>query len=203
MKRVRFSLRDASWLLIVASILFWTSFAEAHPQQGQSSGFMTGFLHPWSGADHILAMIAVGIWGAQLGTPAIWLLPVTFPMVMAIGGFLGLIGIRLPGVEIGIALSALLLGVAVCAEARPKLIFAAILVGCFGLFHGHAHGTELPAGQSGLLYSMGFVIATGCLHAIGIALGLVNRWPIGKVALRAGGAFIALMGAYFVWGAIV
>ena len=203
MKRVRFSLRDVSWLLIAASILFWTSLAEAHPQQGQSSGFLTGFLHPWSGADHILAMIAVGIWGAQLGTPAIWLLPVTFPMVMAIGGFLGLIGIRLPGVEIGIALSALLLGAAVCAEARPKLIFAAILVGCFGLFHGHAHGTELPAGQSGLLYSMGFVIATGCLHAIGIALGLVNRWPIGKVALRAGGAFIALMGAYFVWGAFV
>ncbi len=117
-------------------------------------------------------------------------------------GFLGLIGIRLPGVELGIALSALLLGAAVCAEARPKLIFALTLVGCFGLFHGHAHGTELPPGQSGLLYSMGFVIATGCLHAIGIALGLVNRGPIGKVALGAGGAFIALMGAYFVWGAI-
>ena len=155
-------------MLIVASILFWTRLAEAHPQQGQSSGFITGFLHPWSGADHILAMIAVGIWGAQLGMPAIWLLPVTFPIVMAIGGFLGLIGIRLPGVEFGIALSALLLGAAVCAEARPKLIFAAILVACFGLFHGHAHGTELPAGQSGLLYSMGFVIATGCLHAIGM-----------------------------------
>src|SRR5207245_8619650 len=134
-KRVRLSLRDVSWWLIIASILFWTSLAEAHPQQGQASGFITGFLHPWSGADHILAMIAVGIWGAQLGAPAIWLLPVTFPMVMAIGGFLGLIGIRLPGVEIGIALSALLLGAAVFAEARPKLIFAAILVGCFGLFH--------------------------------------------------------------------
>lgn len=202
MKIVQFPARDVSWLLIIAVILFWTSIAEAHPQQGPSSGFMTGFQHPWSGADHILAMIAVGIWGAQLGTPAIWLLPVTFPMVMAFGGFLGLIGIRLPGVEVGIALSALLLGAAVCAEARPKLIFAFILVGCFGLFHGHAHGTELPPGQSGLLYSMGFVIATGCLHAIGIALGLGNRWPIGKVALRAGGAFIALMGAYFVWGSI-
>ena len=124
MKRVRFSARDVSWLLIIASILFWTSLAEAHPQQGQAAGFITGFLHPWSGADHILAMIAVGIWGAQLGTPAIWLLPVTFPMVMAFGGFLGLIGVRCQGIEFGIALSALLLGAAVCAQARPKLIFA-------------------------------------------------------------------------------
>jgi urease accessory protein len=202
MKRGQSSVQSVSWLLITVSTLFGTSFAQAHPQQGQAAGFTTGFLHPWSGADHILAMIAVGIWGAQLGTPAIWLLPVIFPMVMAFGGFLGLIGVRLPGVELGIALSALLLGVAVCAQARPKLIFAMILVGCFGLFHGHAHGTELPPGQSGLLYSMGFVIATGCLHGVGISLGLVNRWQIGNLALRAGGAFIALMGVYFVWGAI-
>jgi urease accessory protein len=201
MKRMRFQLRDASWLLVIASVLFWTRLAEAHPQPGQAAGFTTGFLHPWSGVDHLLAMIAVGIWGAQLGAPAIWILPVTFPMVMAVGGFLGLVGINLPRVEFGVALSALLLGVAVCAQARPNLVFAMILVGCFGLYHGHAHSTELPPGQSGLLYSLGFVIATGSLHAIGISLGLVNRWPIGNVALRAGGAFIALMGAYFVWGA--
>jgi urease accessory protein len=202
MKSVRFSACDVSWLLITASTLFWTGLAEAHPQQGQAAGFMTGFLHPWSGADHILAMIAVGIWGAQLGAPSIWFLPVTFPMVMAFGGFLGLIGVPLPGDEFGIALSALILGAAVCAQARPKLILAMILVGCFGLFHGHAHGTELPPGQNGLLYSMGFVIATGSLHAIGISLGLINRWQIGSVTLRAGGAFIALMGVYFLWGAM-
>jgi urease accessory protein len=202
MKPARFCVSSVIWVLTVTIFLFWTQSAQAHLERGQVFGFVNGFQHPWSGADHILAMIAVGIWGAQLGPPAIWLLPVTFPMVMAAGGFLGLIGVGLPGVEIGIALSALVLGVVVCTESRPKLVFAAALVGCFGLFHGHAHGTELPAGESGLLYSMGFVIATGCLHGIGIALGLVHRWAIGKVALRVGGAFIAVMGVYFVWGAI-
>ena len=110
-------------------------------------------------------MIAVGLWGAQLGNPAIWLLPVTFPMVMSLGAMMGLLGIPLPGIEIGIAVSAILLGAMVAGEVRPKLIVAALLVGFFAIFHGHAHGTELPAGQSGMLYSMGFVIATGCLHA--------------------------------------
>ena len=116
--------------------------------------------------------------------------------------FMGLIGIPLPGVEIGIALSALLLGAMVCGEIRPKLIVAAILVGAFGLFHGHAHGTELPPGQNGLLYSLGFVIATGTLHAVGIALGLVHRWPAGKLAIRVAGAAISVLGAVFLWQAI-
>ena len=181
--------------------LLWPSTASAHVEHGQAVGFVTGFHHPWSGCDHILAMIAVGIWGAQLGAPAIWLLPVTFPLVMAFGGFLGLIGVHLPGVEFGIAASAMLLGTMVCLEARPKLIWAAVLVGVFGLYHGHAHGTELPAGQSGMLYSMGFVIATGCLHAIGIALGLIHPFPAGRWALRGAGACIAMMGLFFVWRA--
>jgi urease accessory protein len=202
MKAARFGVPRVTWVLTTAIFLFWIQSAQAHLERGQVYGFASGFQHPWSGADHILAMIAVGIWGAQLGPPAIWLLPVTFPMVMAMGGFLGLIGVRLPGVELGIALSALLLGAAVCTEARPKLVFAAALVGCFGLFHGHAHGTELPAGESGLLYSMGFVIATGCLHGVGIALGLVHRWPVGRLALRVGGALIAAMGCYFILGTL-
>jgi urease accessory protein len=175
--------------------------ASAHIQPGEAAGLVTGLRHPWSGLDHILAMVAVGLWGAQLGAPALWLLPVTFPMVMAFGGFLSLLGVHLPGVEFGIAASALLLGVVVCVEARPKLIWAALLVGVFGLYHGHAHGTELPPGQSGLLYSMGFVIATGCLHALGIALGLIHPLPAGRWALRGTGAFIALMGVVFVWRA--
>lgn len=169
----------------------------AHDQQGQARGFLTGLLHPLSGLDHVLAMIAVGLWGAQLGAPAIWLLPVTFPMVMACGGFIGLVGIPLPGVEIGIALSALLLGVMVASEAEPSLALAAALVAFFAVFHGHAHGTELPAGQSGLAYSIGFVVATGCLHGVGIAIGLVHRWPAGKKALRAAGAAVALAGVWF------
>ena len=180
----------------------WGSPALAHVEQGQAAGLVSGLQHPWSGLDHVLAMIAVGLWGAQLGAPAVWLLPVTFPMVMAFGGMLGLIGVRLPGVEIGIALSAILLGAMVLSEARPKWMLAAMLVGFFAIFHGHAHGTERPQGQSGMLYSMGFVIATGVLHGFGITLGLLHRWPAGKLALRGAGAFIALMGVTFLWRAL-
>lgn len=188
-----------------ALTICWTQSAYAHVESGKAAGFVSGFGHPWSGWDHILAMIAVGIWGAQLGPPAVWLLPVVFPMVMAFGGFMGLVGIKLPGVEIGIALSAVLLGAMVLGEVRSKhklfLVFAAVLVGAFGMFHGHAHGSEMQEGQSALLYSIGFVMATGLLHACGIVLGLIHRWPAGKVALRAAGAVIALGGLYFLWDA--
>ena len=158
--------------------------AWAHEQSGQAAGFVTGLLHPVSGLDHVLAMVAVGLWGAQLGAPAIWLLPVTFPLVMAIGGFLGL------------------LGAMVATESRPPLALAAALVAFFAVFHGHAHGTELPPGQSGLLYSFGFVVATGCLHAVGIALGLLHRWRSGRVALRGAGAAVGLAGLVFLWRAL-
>src|SRR5262249_31070609 len=158
--------------------------------------------HPVSGLDHVMAMIAVGLWGAQLGPPAVWLLPVTFPMVMAFGGMLALIGVPLPGAEIGIALSALALGAAVATELRPPLPLAAALVGFFAIFHGHAHGTELPPGANGLLYSAGFVIATGCLHAVGIAIGLIHRWPKGRIALRLAGALVAVGGVVFLWQAL-
>jgi urease accessory protein len=179
-------------LLLLAAVPVW-----AHEQTGQAAGFLTGLRHPVSGLDHVLAMISVGLWGAQLGAPAIWLLPVAFPMVMAFGGFLGLVGIPLPGVEVGIALSAILLGLVVALEARPPLWVAVALVGFFAVFHGHAHGTELPEGQSGLLYSVGFVIATGCLHGVGIGIGLVHRWRGGRLALRAAGAVVALAGLSF------
>ena len=171
--------------------------ALAHVQEGQAAGFLTGLAHPVSGLDHVLAMIAVGLWGAQLGAPALWLLPVTFPLVMAFGGFLGLLGIPLPGVEAGIALSALALGLAVAAAWRAPLPLAAILVAVFAIFHGHAHGTELPEGQSGLTYSIGFVVATGLLHLAGIGIGVIHRWPAGRVVLRLLGAGVAAGGAYF------
>lgn len=193
---------QVSCSVLAALIISFPSVASAHVEGGQAIGFITGLQHPWSGLDHVLAMIAVGIWGAQLGIPALWLLPVTFPMVMSMGAMMGLLGIPLPGVEIGIAVSAILLGAMVVGEVRPKMIFAALLVGCFAIFHGHAHGTELPAGESGMLYSMGFVIATGCLHGMGIALGLVHRWPVGKLALRGAGALIAVMGVTFLWRAL-
>ena len=189
-------------LLVQSGFLISTPFAHAHVQQGQAVSFLTGLGHPWSGLDHVLAMVAVGLWGAQLGNPAIWILPITFPLVMSLGAMLGLLGIPLPGIEIGIAVSAIVLGILVLGEVSPKLIVAVILVSCFAVFHGHAHGTELPAGQSGLLYSMGFVIATGCLHGLGITIGLIHRWPMGKIALRGSGAFIAAMGLYFLWQAL-
>jgi len=176
--------------------------ASAHEQSGQAAGFLTGLKHPVSGLDHVLAMISVGLWGAQLGAPAVWLLPVIFPLVMAFGGFLGLVGVPLPGTEVGIALSAVLLGLVVALEARPPVWVAATLVGFFGIFHGYAHGTELPAGENALLYSAGFVMATGCLHGVGIGLGVAHRWTAGRVALRVAGATVALAGLFFLWGAV-
>ena len=191
-----------TWGLAFALYLAWPASVLAHVEQGQAVGFITGLEHPWSGLDHVLAMIAVGIWGAQLGNPALWILPVTFPMVMSLGAMMGLLGIPLPGIEIGIAVSAILLGAMVLGEVKPKLYIAAVMVGFFAIFHGHAHGTELPPGQSGLLYSMGFVIATGVLHGIGITIGLIHRWPAGKLALRGAGAFITAMGFFFLWQAV-
>jgi urease accessory protein len=182
--------------------LFVSREALAHPQSGGAAGLLSGLSHPVSGLDHVLAMVAVGLWGAQLGPPAVWLLPVTFPMVMALGGTLGLVGVHLPGVEIGIALSAIGLGAAVLFQARPKLGIAAALVGFFAIFHGHAHGTELPPGANGMLYSIGFVVATGLLHATGIGIGLIHRWPAGRSALRVAGAIVALAGLTFLWRAV-
>ena len=189
----------------IAMLLVALAFAPdalAHLQRSDAAGFLSGFLHPISGFDHVLAMVAVGLWGAQLGAPALWVLPVAFPLVMAIGGFLGFVGVHLPGVEIGIAASAVLLGAAVLFAWRPPLATAALLVGALAIFHGHAHSTELPNGEDALLYSMGFVIATGCLHALGIAIGTVRRWRWGNRLLRALGLGIAAGGAFFMWQAV-
>jgi urease accessory protein len=188
--------------LVLLLLAMMPSEAFAHIVKGEAIGFVSGFEHPISGLDHIIAMVAVGLWGAQLGAPAIWLLPVTFPLVMAFGGFLGLIGVPLPGSEIAIALSGVCLGAAVLTEFRPPLWVAAVLVGVFGLFHGYAHGAELPPGQNALLYSIGFVIATGLLHATGIAIGLIHRWPWGQWALRGAGAVVMGGGMFFLWGAV-
>ena len=158
---------------------------------------MGGLAHPVLGPDHVVAMVAVGLWGAFLGPPAIFLLPVVFPLVMALGGVLGILGIALPGVEVGIALSAILLGLAVLLAVKPPIWSAALLVGAFAIFHGHAHGAELPDGADALAYSAGFVIATGLLHLSGIALGWLAQWSAGRLAVRAAGGAIALAGVMF------
>ena len=173
------------------------AIALAHEETGVVSGFVSGFLHPLFGLDHVVAMVAVGLLGAVMGSPAIWLLPVVFPLVMAFGGALGVIGVPLPGIEIGIALSGIVLGLLVAFAVRPNIWLAAILVGAFAIFHGHAHGTELPAAASPLAYGVGFVVATGMLHLCGIAIGLLFRWPAGRIVVRTAGLAIAMVGGYF------
>jgi urease accessory protein len=174
----------------------------AHQGTGAAGGFLSGFTHPLFGWDHVVAMVAVGLWGAFLGAPAIWLLPVVFPLVMAVGGALGVAGVPLPAVETGIAASALVLGLLVALAARPPLALAALVVGAFAVFHGHAHGTELPHAANAIAYSVGFVLATGLLHLTGIAFGLLVRWPAGALAVRAAGGAIALAGVAFLTGLV-
>ena len=165
-----------------------------------SSGFASGFMHPLTGVDHMLAMVAVGIWGTLLRRPAIWLLPLTFPLVMAVGGVLGVRAVPIPSVEIGVAGSAVVLGLMILLSARPPIMVASVIVGVFAVFHGHAHGTELPTAADPLAYGAGFVLVTGLLHATGIAMGLVDRWVLGVIALRGMGAAIGGVGAYLLMG---
>jgi urease accessory protein len=127
-------------------------------------------------------------------------LPVVFPLVMAAGGVIGIFGVPIPWVETGIGLSALVLGLMVALAARPPLIVAAVLVGAFAIFHGHAHGTELPAAADAVAFSIGFVVATGLLHLCGIGFGQLARWPAGRIAVRAAGGAIALLGIAFLSG---
>jgi urease accessory protein len=174
--------------------------ALAHTGDGGAGGFLSGLGHPVFGPDHVVAMVAVGLWGAFLGAPALWLLPIVFPLVMAAGGVLGILGVPLPAVETGIAASAIVLGVMVALAARPPLWIAAVLVGAFAVFHGHAHGRELPDGANAVAFSAGFVIATGLLHVSGIAFGQLARWPMGRLAVRGAGAMIALVGAAYLGG---
>jgi urease accessory protein len=179
--------------------LLITSPALAHTVEAKG-GFLAGLAHPVLGPDHIIAMIAVGMWGAFLGPPALWLLPIIFPLVMAFGGVLGIVGVPLPAVEIGIASSATVLGLMVALAARPPLWIAAVLVGAFAIFHGYAHGKELPDDANALAFSTGFVIATGVLHLCGIAFGLLARWPAGRFVVRGAGGAIALAGLVYLSG---
>jgi len=182
--------------------------AAAHTGTGNVGGLLSGMKHPVSGLDHIVAMVAVGIWGAFIGGRAMWLLPVVFPVVMAFGGGLGVLAVQLPGIETakvietGIAVSAITLGAMVALAARPPLWVAAVIVGFFAIFHGYAHGAELPAAANALTYAVGFVVVTGLLHLCGIGVGLLVHWPWGRIAVRAGGGVIAGIGVGFLFGLI-
>lgn len=188
------------WALPLLLVL--STPALAHTGEGLSGGFIAGFLHPIAGLDHVTAMVAVGILGAFLGRPAIWVLPVVFPLVMAFGGVIGIMGIPVPYIETGIALSSVVLGLFIVLALKMPLWFAAIIVGAFAIFHGYAHGTELPNAANPLAYSVGFVISTGLLHIAGIGIGELIRWPAGVIVARAIGGIIALAGVGFLTGTL-
>ncbi|MBK8452891.1 MAG: HupE/UreJ family protein [Thiofilum sp.] len=182
---------------LVLLTLMLPSLALAHSGAGDGSGFVSGFLHPLGGLDHVAAMVAVGILGAFMGKPAIWVLPITFPIVMAFGGVLGVLGVPVPGIEIGIAVSSIVLGIMIIMGTKPPLPIAITIVAAFAIFHGYAHGAELPQAANPLAYSAGFVISTGLLHLAGIAFGELIRMPHGVKIVRAAGGIIALAGGYF------
>jgi urease accessory protein len=185
------------------AILLAPEGAYAHIIQGTQGGFGSGFAHPLSGPDHFLAMFAVGLWSAQMGGRLVWSLPVTFPMIMVIGGFLGMTGLPLPGVEIGIALSILALGGAIVFAWRPAEWMALILIAYFALCHGYAHGVELPLATDPADYAIGFVLATGMIHLFGIGVGTALGKPLQGRLSRALGAVIASGGIYFLVPALL
>lgn len=179
---------------VIALVALTPVLAHAHYLPGDHGGFASGFSHPLLGLDHLLAMVAVGLWAAQLGGRAMWLVPAAFVSVMTLGGALGMLGVKLPMVEAGILASVLILGLLIAASARVPVFGAMALVGVFALFHGHAHGAEMPATASGIVYGAGFALATAALHACGIGLGLLARKHASAPALRFAGAAIALAG---------
>lgn len=171
--------------------------ALAHDGSGLAGGFLSGLKHPVFGVDHLLAMFAVGLWGAFLGRPLLLTLPVIFPAIMVVGGLLGIAGVPAPPIEVGIALSVVLLGASIAAAYRAPVWLACALVAVFGLFHGYAHGQELPAAADPVAYGLGFVLATGALHVAGIGVGVLNDRPGGQALTRGLGAVIAVAGLYF------
>lgn len=181
-------------------LLLAASPALAHEGEGIAGGFISGLTHPIFGWDHVVAMVAVGLWGAFLGKPAIWILPIVFPLVMAVGAAMGVAGIPVPQVETGIALSGVVLGLLVALAVKAPLWVASVIVGIFAIFHGHAHGTELPDAANPAAYAVGFVISTGLLHMAGIAFGYLTAVPMGTYAVRAAGVVIAAVGAAFLAG---
>ncbi len=190
---------------IAGALALAPSLAFAHVGVGDAHGFVHGFMHPITGLDHVLAMVTVGIFAWQLGGRAVWLVPTTFVLLMAVGGALGMGGFTLPYVEIGVALSVVVLGAAVAFGVQLPLAAAMGLVGVFAIFHGHAHGAEMPETASGLAYGAGFMLATATLHLSGLALGAaIGRLGdvYGQAWVRRTGAAVSVAGLGLVLGAL-
>lgn len=173
--------------------------AAAHVESGVAGdgGFISGMVHPVTGLDHVVAMVAVGLWGAILRAPAIWVLPIAFPLIMTAGAIVAIVGFTLPAIDMGIAASAIVLGGMVATNTRPPLAVAFVLIAFFAIYHGYPHGKALPDFGVPLLYAAGFVVSTGLLHLGGIALGQLHEWQTGRKLVRALGLAIALTGVYF------
>ena len=184
----------AGSVLLSASL---ASSANAHSGTGLPGGLLAGALHPITGPDHMLAMVGVGIWGAFLGRPMVALLPVVFPAFMALGGSLAILGVPFVPVEWGVALSVVLLGGMIAGAVRAPAWASIPIIALFGLCHGYAHGSELPSAADPAGYSLGFIVATGCLHVAGIALGLLRERRGGDAILRLAGAVGVLAGLVF------
>ena len=187
----------ARTLPVAATAILTPAVAFAHTGVGDTSGFVHGFGHPISGLDHILAMVMVGIFAWQLGGRALWLVPTTFVLIMAVGGALGIAGIEVPFVEFGIALSVVVLGAIVAFNVKAPVAAAMSLVGLFAIFHGRAHGAEIPEDAGGVAYAAGFMIATALLHLAGITAGfLIGRAGehYGSLVVRVGGGFATVAG---------
>ncbi len=180
--------------------------AEAHTGTGLPGGFVSGFLHPLSGWDHLLAMVSVGLWGAILRKPLLIALPVIFPCMMVVGALMGMLHFPLPRTEIGIALSVLILGVVIALEYKAPVWLACLIVALFAVFHGYAHGRELPSAADPVGYSVGFVLATGLLHLCGIGIGFINDVERGafkgRYVVKGLGVIIGLAGLVFLWQAV-
>ena len=185
-----------SFLLIgLLSSLMISEPAFAHvSEEGLKGGFISGYIHPLLGWDHVAAMVAVGIWGAFLGSRAIWVLPIVFPFIMVIGGILGMVGVHVPFIVPGIALSSIIIGLAIAFKWRAPLWIASVIVGLFAIYHGYAHGQNLPAASNPIAFALGFVLGSGTLHLIGILFSLIERYNWGVKALQLGGIIIALVG---------
>lgn len=177
--------------------------AEAHMLGGAMGGFGSGFEHPLLGPDHLLAMLAVGLWGAQLGGRSVWSLPATFPLIMCIGGIVGMTELfPIPFLELGIGLSVVVLGLAIAAAWKAPEAVALFLISVFAIFHGYAHGQEVPGAADPAAYAVGFVVATGLIHVVGVGIGLLlGRVGEGRLVRLLGG-LITLCGIYFVFNAV-
>lgn len=187
-------------LLLISLLIVMPEIALAHAPEGAGGGFVTGFLHPIMGVDHLVAMVAVGLWGAFLGERALWILPIVFPSIMAVGAAFGIVGLEIPLVEFVIALSGVVLGALIALRVRAPLAIAMVLVGIFAIFHGYAHGVEMPEQISAITYSAGFVIGTGLLHLAGVAIGFAARLPRGELLVRGCGGVISAIGLSYLVG---